>query len=343
MDQGILDLSAGSNLIASNLTGFTSSELVLDPSVGLTTAPLTDVDGTRIAISGGLNYTDVVATTYEYVGNNIGSSGAILSADGAGSVLDLSSLDTLIDGRNFSGAPIRSVVATGGALINLSNVQTVEGGISNDILSFDFTADGTVLLDELVSTTSRTQLSLDSGVSLTLPNLVSMDEGILDLSAGSSLIASNLTGFTSSELVLDPSVSLTTAPLTDVDGTRIAISGGLNYTDVVATTYEYVGVNLGGSGAILSADGAGSILDLSSLESYIDGRNFSGAPTRSVIAMNGGTIDLSGLKSIEGAATDDIAEFRAESGGSILLHQLGGIARPEGISGRLSFDIQGTG
>ena len=90
---------------------------------------------------------------------------------------------------------------------------TAMGGLVDDILSFDFTTDGTLLLDNLTSTSRRTRISLQPGIDLDLLQLTSVDEFIHDLPAGSSLNAPNLVEYTSSEIDLDPLWSSGTSSL----------------------------------------------------------------------------------------------------------------------------------
>ncbi|MEZ4647736.1 MAG: T9SS type A sorting domain-containing protein [Candidatus Eisenbacteria bacterium] len=322
VSETFFDLGAGASFVAPSLTSYQASQIDLDPSWSLTTGGITNIDGSRISVSGGFDYADIVATEYHYVGPGIPSSAEVFTADGAGSVLDLSSLDLLSDDRNLGGAAVRTITATNGGTVDLSNLTTSVGGVFDDMLSYDFTATGSLLMGHLTSTTGRTRLSLEPGVSVTLPNLVSMDEAFFDLDPTSTLDLPVLTTLTSSELAVDTTLPLSTAPLSEVDGSRFFISGGIDYTSIVDTQYTYTGTGIPSAGTIMSADGASSRLDLTSVTEWIDDRNLGGAAVRSLTATNGGTLDLSNLTSVVGGVIDDILSFDFEAGSSLLIGNL---------------------
>ena len=62
-----------------------------------------------------------------------------------------------------------------------------------------------------------------------------------------------------------------------------------------------------------------------------------GSYTYSVVAANGGVVDLSEVTTLTGAASDDWLRLRATSGGTILLGKV-----PQ-TTGRVWFDIDDTG
>jgi hypothetical protein len=90
---------------------------------------------------------------------------------------------------------------------------------------------------------------------------------------------------------------------------------------------------------VLSADGDQSRIDLSKVTVF-DGSAWgsSGSWTYRVEAANGGTIDLSSVKTIKGSPTtqDDWLQFSAESGGQI---KFGSAVR---VTGRTRFDLGGS-
>ena len=343
MDEGFFDVPSSSTLDLPVLETLTSSELDVDATLNVSTAPLAEVDGSRFHISGGVDYTSIVDTRYEYVGTNIPSATTVMSADGAGSRLDLTSITEWVDDRNLGGAAVRNIVATNGGTVDLSNLTTVTGGYFDDMLSFDFEVGSSLLVDNLTTVSGRTRFSLPAGVTVSLPLLTSVSEGFFDLDPASNFVAPNLVSVTSTELTLDPSVPLTTGLLANIDGSRIAVSGGLVYSDVVADAYAYQGTNIPSATTLFSASGAGSVLDLSPIVTLSDNRNLGGQALRTISASDGGLIDLSSVETIIGGYFDDTLRFEATTGGSIHLDVLGGIIRRGGISENLEFHSADAG
>ncbi len=107
---------------------------------------------------------------------------------------------------------------------------------------------------------------------------------------------------------------LSTAPLTDLDGASAAISNGATFASIAATAIDESNVG----GATLSADGAGTTLDLHTVRAL----TFGGGNYNAVTATNGGTVDLSGLTAVRRSVYYSHLTFTAAGGGTLKLPNL---------------------
>ncbi|MGB2987486.1 MAG: hypothetical protein WBE26_16605, partial [Phycisphaerae bacterium] len=325
----------------------------------------------------------------------------VFSADGAGTVLDLSSLQSINagfnDGRDYHFT-LQRIEATAGGVVDLSGVQSLNGpyqpddridilidsGGTVDLSSlmsitsansgttrfdvnesnfslpslesatnttFDMVADSTLDLLALTTLTGATfnmgvgstlnvpALVTQSGGTIVVPesgavnaeNLVSLDGVTLDMGDGGVFNAPSLAAFTKCYVSLTPSRAFTSGGLDDIDNSRILVSAGgefgTAYGDVEATTYSSTGLNSPLSNYLLfSASGAGSILDLSSIQSinagFNDGRNYHFTLQR-IEATAGGVVDLSGVQTLNGPyQVDDRLDIIVNSAGTVDLSSL---------------------
>jgi hypothetical protein len=295
---------------------------------------------------------------------------AILSVDGAGSLLDLSSLQTIDAGwddvwsgtrsqnitasnngaMDLSGvtqiiAPLRAedrldiIVNNDGAdnsLIDLSGLQTLSSARDGDTL-FDIAADVNLALANL-TTASNVQFDLDTDATLTVAGLTSHDLGSYALASGAAVNAPVLTAMTNVSLTLangsqfDGSASLVDISggtvtlshptqqflhdtLSSVDA-RLLISGGSVFAG--AADAEYDARSLAKSATIISSDGAGSEVNLPSVQTINAGWDdvWSGSRNQVISADNGGTVDFSGVTQI-------IAPIRVEDRLDIIVNNDG--------------------
>ncbi len=342
-------MDTGATFNAPNLIDFSRSTVSLQPGMNFNTAALSNIDNARLAVAGGLNYNNVSATAYSSTG--IPGSYTLFSADGAGSVLDLSSLTSINAGFNDNSSYVRvhTISASAGGLVDLSDVTTITAPYrSEDRLDVTVSGGGNVNLDGLqgISGTGQTRFSINDAdyslpalqttgnvqfnvatlQTLYLPVLISHDRGGYNLGAGATVNAGalttltnatvtlnteslfnapNLVDFSNSTISLQPEQYFVTAALSDIDNARLAVSGGVNYSNVSATAYSSTGIP--GTYTLFSADGAGSVLDLSSLQSIDAGfnDNSSYARVHTIIASAGGLVDLSDVATI-------IAPYRSE-------------------------------
>jgi len=105
---------------------------------------------------------------------------------------------------------------------------------------------------------------------------------------------------------------------------RTHVSGG-GTIGIAATTHSATGWSTQGTYAIFSATGAGSTLDLSSLQIlYDDHWHYGNEQRHQISATNDGVINLSGLQEVHGPNREggDWTEFVVNTGGDILLDAL---------------------
>jgi hypothetical protein len=406
IDSVNFNLDDGGVFYAPLATSFTNCSVGLTPARTLTLGTLDNIDNARIQTSAGAEfgtfYGDLAATTYSSTGLDAPTANYLLfSAGGAGTVLDLSSLQSFYagfnDGRDYNFT-LQRIEATAGGLIDLSGVQTLTGpyqrddrldiiinsGGSVDFSSlasittansgttrfdvdelsfslpaleaaanarFDMVAGSTLDLPALTNLTGATfnletgctlnvpALTTQSGGSITVPesglvnaiNLVELSGVTLNMGDGGALNTPSLTVFTSSSVTMTPDRMLTSGGLENINHSRLHARAGAAfgsaYGDVVATTYSSTGLNAPTSDyLVFSASGAGSVLDLSSLQSFDagfnDGRDYNFTRQR-IEATAGGVVDLSGVQSINGPyQRDDRLDIIVNSDGLLDLSSL---------------------
>ena len=138
----------------------------------------------------------------------------------------------------------------------------------------------------------------------------------------------NLTEFTNSTLIMDGTANFQRSVFTDVDHSRFILSGGAVFALPASLTNcdSSGGMGTNEQRAVFSADGVGTLLDLSSLETMNSDFSGLGGLLQLVSASDGGTVDLSGMQTINGGGSGvnggGPLEFRAESGSSIDLSSL---------------------
>ena len=392
-----ITLGSGATLAAPNLSDVTNSSINLTPGRTLTTGLLGTIDGAQLSVSGGVQFgtafSNVSATSYSSAG--LINSTTLLSADGAGSVLDLSSLTSFsATFDRFSGVQVHTVSATNGGKVDLSGVQTIAAPVRETSDRLDFVVSGGGVLD-LSSLTSidgvgQTRFDIDVGNGTTpatltalqsagntqfdvsaarvveLNALVSHDRGgytlganatvtanalasltnaTLTLGSGSTFTAPSLTDVTNTSITLVPGQTLTTGPLGSIGGAMFNVSGGVkfgtSFGNLSATSYSSAG-NIN-TATLLSADGTGTELDLSSVTDFSAAFDrFSGVQVHTVTVTNDARIDLSSVQTITGPfrETGDRLDFLAQSGGVIDLSSLQMVTSN---AGRIRFTVEGGG
>ena len=318
------------------------------------------VEGTSTLLSGFRMFLSGSATaTIEAPGyvHGVVPSGPILSVDGTDTFLQLQSLTSYEDSVDFGGTETRSIIASNGGTLDLSSLTTIAGPptttmnaleVSWDSLSYVFLENLTTIervtfeldlargdsLPSLIAA-SGTTLDLGPNTVLNLPVANTFEDVTLTLGPGAALVAPSLVTYLGSLVDLDPANTVTTGPLADIDGSRIHVSGGLQYSAIVDTSYVYFNYPDTTQGQIFSSAGPGTILDLSSLKAFEDCYDPPGGPhTRSILARNKGHIDLSGVTTLAGAplAGNERFRIRAMSGGSIDLQALTTITKVVDVS-----------
>jgi autotransporter-associated beta strand protein len=238
-----------------------------------------------------------------------------------------------------------------GGNIQLDSLQTINAQFvgSGNRARFYYEANRNFLLN--IHSAKNTEFHLATNTSLHLPNLHTLSSTInpylystVDLQFGAVLTANN-TQFTqlngiifnipngatfnaphansliNSRLNLTSGSNFNTPLLDEIDSTQIAVSGNFTFNKVRDTSYILTR-NVGGED-IFSAR-AGATLILSSLENIVYGGS-------ARIAANSATIDLSNVRTLDGAAHSGLT-LQWEVGGEIRLDSLRNI-NPSGISG----------
>ena len=184
----------------------------------------------------------------------------LFSSTNAGSLLNLSSLQSLNAGFNDSNTSTRvhTVTASSAGVIDLSGLKTMTSPVRDED-RLDINVSDTAFIDlaslATIGGSSQTRFSVSGGATQDLPALQSVSNAIFVVNGGSKL---NATG---------PLWSYSSTGLTE------------------------------GSFTLFSSIGAGSLMNLSSLQSLNAGFNDSNTSTRvhTVTALSAGVIDLSGL------------------------------------------------
>jgi uncharacterized protein YegL len=122
-----------------------------------------------------------------------------------------------------------------------------------------------------------------------------------------------------------------------VDSGAVVEIGASNYsaTDLNRSRTNYT---------LLSSDGTGSVLDLSTMVELNDAVNiqFDGETYRhTIVAQNGGTIDLSNLKKIIGPSGDEVLNIKVASDSTIILDSLESVSHAD-TRGRIRFNVDGN-
>ncbi|MGB2821439.1 MAG: hypothetical protein WBF17_10685, partial [Phycisphaerae bacterium] len=353
-----------------------SSSLIVDPGTNLSVlddariAGIITVQGaTFTAAAGGAQFTDnrgrlsvtgsgtLAMAATQYSPTALGSQNVtLLSADGAGSLLDLSSLTRIDDGHG-SGSRTQKIEAANQGVIDLSGVGTLTGPtVGTSALLIHVRDDGNVLLPSLtgvsgytrfdvdvpgytlgaLATASETTFDVAGGSTVNAPALHTLHASSVQRGDGATLNAPLLKTFTRSAVALNPSRTFVNGGLEDIDDSALAVSGGRVFGvatgDVTATEYSCAGRGTENV-TVFSADGAGSLLDLSLLTRIDDGHG-SGSRTQKIEAANQGVIDLSGVGTLTGPTywTSELL-IHVRDDGNVLLPSL------TGVSGYTRFDV----
>ncbi len=305
------------------------------------------------------------------------SYGDILTADGSGSLLDMSSFGSISfpwNGGccNYAEARIR---ASNGAVVDLSNVNTLVGASVNGNLRIRQESGGIVDLSRAVSTTglvifepatplftlpmmqSATNATFNvlSGSSISLPSISSVSSSTFNVAAGAGTISAPvLASCTSSVISLADGAVFFAPALKTFDYTSVSLNPNRTFTVPAFTSVNGAQILVsggksfaiaatgystsGGPGDVFVADGSGSSLDLSSLLSFSspwDGGCCTYKENR-IRASAGGFIDLSKLQTLVGATNNGLTRIRAENAGSISLNAL------KTSTGLVSFEASGS-
>ena len=272
----------------------------------------------------------------------------------AGSSIDLSSLHTIQSARSgttrfyVSNAtqPLPSLIGANRVVFYLNQEagpgQVTAPELLNLSSSQVYFQQGSTFSAPKLTTWNTGRIDFAQDTSLTFGELTQMTNMDLNMVDGASLVAESLTRFdgTQSNVTLTPFRTFTTGGLLNVDNARFLVQDGAEWGvstgDFAATSYSSTGLmgTAGGSGNprswtydLFTASGAGSLLDLSSLQSLNAGFNDGDGADRNtqrIRVWDGGRIDLSGVQTITAPYQqwDDQLQFSVTAGSSIDLSSL---------------------
>lgn len=327
-----ISLADGGVFHAPALKIFDYSAVQLNPQRTFTVPAFTSIHGSSLRVFGGSHF-GVVATSY----TTASALGDILTADGAGSLLDVSKLTeirTPYNGGCCSYGENR-VRASSSGVVDLSSVDTLQGVANNGWLRIRAESDGIIKLDALRQTTlavyfeafgadlnmplleSSVSASFNVGVfdTISMESLAEAKACTFNISDGGTVIAPSLETFESSFVELTPSRFFDAPPFKKINESRIFLKEGKQLA-VAAGGY----INSGRPGDTFTADGFNTLLDLSTLTTFSAPWNGQCCSYGEVVvrASNSGQVDLSGLTSVTGASGNGLTRFDAVSGGTLV-------------------------
>ncbi len=282
----------------------------------------------------------------------------------AGGTIDLSGVDNITGPQR--GEDWLHIIVGSGSSIDLTALQTIDsnGGPT------DFTINVPSYSLPALETASRTSLSAMATATIDLPSLTAFNNGTintpddgainaialtsmynttLNLGDGGTFNAPALTSMTRCIVNILQDHDFITAELENIDDSQISIAGGATfgtaYGNLGATTYSSTGLNgTYSTYTLFEASGAGTILDLSSLESVNAGFNDNngGASFQYIKAEAGGTLDLSSVDAIIAPyQSADWLHLNVNSGGTLDLSSLQSIT--PAYQGNTSISVQTEG
>jgi hypothetical protein len=206
---------------APNLKDFTGSTVNLTSQRTFATGGLTQIDNARLTLSDGAEFGtawgDVLADSYSSTSwwsaafNRHTRYWSLLSVSGAGTVLDLSSVQTINAGFNDNDGDdenIQRITASEGGSLDLSGVRTITGPVRGE---------------------DRLELIVGSGATLDLSGLRSAERNVkFDVQTGGSLLLGNVGATNNTEIVVgDVTSSLVVDGTLYLDGTsRLSVAAG---------------------------------------------------------------------------------------------------------------------
>lgn len=324
-----VNVNAGATFSAPLLSTFTHSVFTLAGGVNVDLGSLTNVDGSIFRVSGGSTLSGIADADYTYYASvpTLWSGQTIFSADGAGSVLDASGILLLRNG-NPHGRLGYTISATNEGQIDLSGLTSItphDG--QDDVLNFSIAGGGSINLASLANINiansgngnDYVQFTAAAGHTFELPSLVNARRTRYSLGAGAALNAPVMATLTESLVELDGDETFSHGTLTNIDGTSFRLSGGAVFDGVSDTAYSFYSqiYPLWSGGTIFASDGAGTLLSLPSLTSMVYGQQ-GGRNAFTVSATNGGTIDLSGVMTLDPVSNEDDYLVLSPGAGSTL-------------------------
>lgn len=277
----------------------------------------------------------------------------------AGASVNLSGLTTIRDG-NGGDSNYRHIDVTAdgaGSVVDLSALTTFTSSPRQDRHSWDYvtaTRGGTVRTPALQTLVAANVTWDPTAGTLAFPVLVTLNNSALTVSGGAVSLPALATVQDTTVTVTGVSISL---PAAMIDGSGFIVQGGGGLALPMATSYTNASYNTNDFHRFFQAAGAGSVLDLSHLTTITNGTNYNtqlyvqaqaggtvnlGSMTRLVDGTGGDTqyrvIDLDPTGGTIAAGTIELATAAYLTGtGTVMANVLnsGGVVEPSGSPGIL--------
>lgn len=343
-----LVVTAGASVLGG---GFNLNGGALLKSQGLTTTFTVNgasnlTDG-RLWSFGGGDITFTNLTTYSFSGLDSCNNYNVITSDGAGSTINLSTVTSLslLRSSNQCGTQWQQIYALNSGVINLSSVASITYGNTTDFASFRSDSGGNIDLSGLVNgfgNTGYMELQIYGASTLTIPTSVTtLFTTGLYVDMPSIFPTNQFQSITSSYIqVNNGSGTKNFNAVTNLDNTRVKAIGqsGISFNSLVS--YNFSGMDSCNDYDVIIADGLGSNISFGSLAniSFLRNGNQCGTQFERVYAKNGGSINLSSVSNLTYGNTTDFVVLRADGGGSINLSSLGAFNN----SGTFQIELYGS-
>ncbi len=292
---------AASVLDLSGVTDFTDSELTLKNGGSVDLNNIASVTGASFFNQSGQSFAMAGLTSYDTNGSDF--SDRTFEADGAGSVLDMSNLTSVVGG---TGLRRLNVNALDGGRVDMTGLTVQESG------SLGFLAEGSGSVVDVSNMTSYVRTEgergrmavIDGGTILTSPLLTKVQDVEVEVDgAASSVDLSQVVDFTDGGVELLNGGTLNMSSVTIAAGASFVNRSGSSFALPALVAYDAEGSSV--ANETFEADGAGSDLDFSQITTITGA---TGVRTLEVNALNGAVVDLSGLAQITSGSARILAD-----------------------------------
>ena len=181
----VVEAPNGGTIQAPKLTTIRRSQINVAPTQTLSLGNLTDIEGSRIRVTGGQSFA-AAATFYDSLDHFDG--GDVFAVEGPGSILSLSSVATIDFNQDFGGSPIYTIAARDNGMLDLSELASVIGARVGDFLEFRAETGGRIDLSSLSTTSQNTRFVATSGGQLMFGQLNNFDTDLSATDIGSELV-----------------------------------------------------------------------------------------------------------------------------------------------------------
>lgn len=306
-------LEDNASFFAPLATTLTNSEVSLTPLRDVDTAPLANIDHTRIEVSAGREwgaaFGDLVATSYDsrnLLRGSCGTSNFDIFVARSGALLDLSTITSIdafaSDNSNSCVITRHRVRAVDTGAVNLSNLTTVRGlQRAEDALVFEVGAGSSLDLSSLTLIEDG-YVTFEIGLaSYELPQLADIRETTFNVPANGSLTLPALTDAVSTNFNIAPSGSVVTS-LADYSGGTLTLESDAAFTATALSALDNLTVNFG----------EGATINTPNLDSF-QGSLIEITPTRDWTATALFEIDGSRIWVRDGAQFTAIADVEMDN------------------------------